>query len=58
MGAEQFLTARECWTLLGVSERTFYRIPFFRTRKIYVTATAVRYAVSDLKRFQAIRRAA
>lgn len=55
---EQWLTAREVWTLLGISEATFYRLDFFKSRKHYVTDRAVRYSASDVALYQHIRKAA
>ena len=56
--SDQWLTARDVAALLRVSERTFYRILFFRTRKHFVTDTAVRYAASDVALYQYTRKAA
>jgi predicted DNA-binding transcriptional regulator AlpA len=45
---KRLLKAKEIAALLGVSRATFYRIPFFRRRKVRVSERAVRYSADDL----------
>lgn len=52
----QYLSARDVCARLGISERTFFRIAFFRTRKVRIAAKAVRYALSDVEQYEAIGR--
>lgn len=53
---EGLLTAVQVAALLGVSLRTFYRLPWFRTRKVSPTdGTAVRYRPSDVALYQSLR---
>lgn len=50
----EYLSAREVYTRLGVSKATFFRIPFFRSRKHYPHGSCVRYLASDVALYQRI----
>lgn len=51
MSVGQLLSAKEVAALLGVSRATFYRLSYFRTRKVRV-ASAVRYKLTDVIAFE------
>lgn len=51
---ERFFAAREICALLAISKATFYRIPFFRTRKHYPHGSCVRYAERDVRLYEQI----
>ena len=55
---ERTVRPAEAAKLLGVSRATFYRLPFFRTRKVRISERAVGYLESDIAMYQSIRRGA
>lgn len=55
---ERTFRAAEAARLLGVSRATFYRLAFFRTKKVRVAKRAVGYLESDVALYQSLRRGA
>lgn len=53
-GAE-YLSARDVYERLGVSKATFFRIPFFRSRKHYPHGSCVRYLAADVETYLRVR---
>lgn len=57
---DELLTVAEAAKLLGVGIRTFYRLAWFKTRKVHPTDStahnaAVRYRRSDVALYQSLR---
>jgi predicted DNA-binding transcriptional regulator AlpA len=58
MHAEQMYKAEEVADLLGISRATFYRLVWFKGRKIRTSAGTVGYLASDVALYQSLRREA
>lgn len=53
---EQTYRASEAARLLAVSRATFYRIAWFKSRRVRLTTRRVGYLASDIALYQALRR--
>lgn len=53
---EQTYKAEEVAKLLGVSRATFFRIVFFKNKKIRTSVGTVGYLASDIALYQSLRR--
>ena len=51
---EQVYSAAEVARLLGISHATFYRIAWFKSRRIRLSAQRVGYRASDVRLYQSL----
>lgn len=56
MTAEQVYKAEEVAALLGLSRATFYRLVWFKDKKIRTSKGTVGYLASDVALYQSLRR--
>jgi predicted DNA-binding transcriptional regulator AlpA len=56
MRAEQVYSAEEVAKLLSVSRATFYRLAWFKARKVRTSVGTVGYLASDVALYQSLRR--
>jgi predicted DNA-binding transcriptional regulator AlpA len=56
MRAEQTYKAEEVARLLGISRATFFRLAWFKARKVRTSAGTVGYLASDVALYQSLRR--
>lgn len=56
MVVEQTYSGPEVAALLNVSRATFYRIVWFKSRKVRTSAGTVGYLASDVAMYQSLRR--
>jgi predicted DNA-binding transcriptional regulator AlpA len=54
--AEQTYSAADVARLLGISQATFFRIAWFKSRKVRLSAQRVGYLASDVSLYQTLRR--
>jgi predicted DNA-binding transcriptional regulator AlpA len=54
--ADQTYRAKTAAQVLGVSRATFYRIKWFRSKKVRMSDGTVGYLASDIALYQAMRR--
>jgi len=53
---DQTYSAAEVARLLGISQATFFRLAWFKGRKVRVSAQRVGYLASDVTLYQSLRR--
>ena len=56
MRADQVYSAREVAALLSLSRASFYRLAWFKSRKLRLSAKRVGYLASDVALFQTLRK--
>lgn len=53
---DQMYSAAEVARLLGISQATFFRLSYFKAKKVRISAQRVGYLASDVYAFQTLNR--